>query len=62
MCSIVAHYKKQPAYEYYESSIVYMIIPKHVTTELLEELGSAINCIDIWIKLLDNNYDNRRVA
>ena len=32
MCSIVAHDKKQPTYEYDESSIGDMLIPKHVTT------------------------------
>ena len=35
MCSIVAHDKKQPAYEDDESSIGDGIIPKHVTTEAL---------------------------
>ena len=39
-----------------------MVIPKHVTIEVLEALGATLNFIDIWIKLLDNNYDDRRVA
>ena len=32
MCSIVAHDKKQPAYENDESSIVDRLITTHVTT------------------------------
>ena len=33
-----------------------------MTTEALEALGGTLNIIEIWIKLLDNNYDARRVA
>ena len=35
LCSLVAHDKKQPAYEKDKSSIGYRQIPKHVTTEAL---------------------------
>ena len=47
MCSIVAHDKKQQAYEYYESSIGDRLIPKHVKTEELEALGDTLSFIDI---------------
>ena len=33
-----------------------------MTTESLEELGATLNYIEIYIKLLDDNYDARRVA
>ena len=33
-----------------------------MTTEALEALGATIPFIEIWIKLLDDNYDARRVA
>ena len=62
LCCIVAHDKKQPAYEDDESIIGDRIIPKHVTTEALKALGSTINFIEIWLELLDDNYDARRVA
>ena len=61
LCSIVAHDKK-PAYEDDESSIEDRLILKHVTTEALEYLGATPNVIDIWFKLLNKNYDARRVA
>ena len=35
ICSLVAHDKKLPAYEYYKRSIGYRIITKHATTESL---------------------------
>ena len=57
MCSIVAHDKKNPTYEDDESIIGDRLIPKHVTTEALEALGSTFNIIDIWIKWLDENYE-----
>ena len=28
----------------------------------MEALGSTLNFIDIWLKLLEENYDDRRVA
>ena len=30
--------------------------------EVLEALGNTLNFIDIWIKILEDNYDARRVA
>ena len=62
MCSLVAHDKKLPDYEYDESNIGDRLIPKHSTTEELEALVYTINFIDIWIKLLEENYDAIRVA
>ena len=57
MCSLVAHDKKISAYEDYESSIRDTSIPKHATIESLEALGATLNFIDIWLKLLEDNYD-----
>ena len=57
LCYLVAHYKKQPDYEHEESSIGYRLILKHVTTEALEALGSTINIIETWLKILNHNYD-----
>ena len=39
-----------------------ILIPKYVTVEVLEALGSTLNFIEIWIKLLDKNYDARCAA
>ena len=57
MCSLVAHDKKLPAYEYDERSIGDRIIPKHVTTEALEALVDTLNFIDVWFKPLEDHYD-----
>ena len=56
MCSLVAHDKKRPTYEDYESSLGDRRIPKNPTTESLESLVDTLNFIEIWIKLLDYNY------
>ena len=40
--SLVAHDKKQPAYEDEEISIGYSLIPKNSTTEVLEALCATI--------------------
>ena len=53
---------KKHAYEDDESSIGYRLICKHVTTKALEAFGDTFNFIEVWLKLLDNNYDARRVA
>ena len=53
--------KKKTDYEYEESIIRDRLIPKHVTTEALESLGDILNFIEIWIKILDDNYGARRV-
>ena len=62
MCSIIAHDKKQPSYEDEESSIGYRPIPINATTETLEALVDTFNFINIWNKLLDENYEVRRKA
>ena len=62
MCSLVANDKIQPSYEYDESSIGDRSIPKDATTKELKSLGDTINCIDIWLRLCDNNFDDRCVA
>ena len=59
-CSIVAHDKKQPDYEETESSIRDRLISKHATTETSEAFGATFNFIEIWPKLLEENYDARR--
>ena len=53
--------KKKTAYEDDEISIVDRLIPKHVTTEELGALGAFLNFIEIWLKLMDKNYDARHV-
>ena len=62
LCSLAAHDKKQHDYEDDEIIIGYRLIPKQVKTESLEALGASPNFIEIWLKLLNNNYDARRVA
>ena len=62
MCSLVEHDRKLPAYEDDERSIGYRLLPKHMTTESLEALGATFNFIDIWLKLLEDNYEDIRVA
>ena len=59
VCSLVSHAKKEPAYEDEGSIIGDRIIPKHVTTEALEALGVTLDFIEIWLKLLDGNYEIR---
>ena len=59
---MLLHTIKKTSYEDDESSIGGRLIPKHVTTEALEELGAIFNFIDIWLKLLDDNYDARHEA
>ena len=62
MCFIFAHDKKQPAHEDDESSIGDRLIHTHVTPEALKALGATFNFIEIWLKLLEDNYYARRVA
>ena len=56
MCSIFAHDKKQPAYEYDEKIIGDRLIPKHMTIEALEVLGATFNFIEIglncWTRIM----------
>ena len=46
----------QPDYEDGESSIGDREIPNDATIKTLEELGATFNFIDIWLKLLHENY------
>ena len=62
MYSLVAHNKKLPAYEDDESIIGYRLIPQHVKIDSLEALGDTLNFIGIWLKLLEDNYDTRRIS
>ena len=48
---------KKPACEDDERSIGDRLIPKHVTTEELEALGTTLNFIEISIKMLDDITD-----
>ena len=51
--------KKLPSYEDYESSVGDRLILKHVTTKSLGELGASLNFFEIWLKMLDQNYEVR---
>ena len=62
MCSLVAHDNIKPDYEDDEISIGDRPLPKHATTETLESLGATLNFIDLWLKLLEENYDARCVT
>ena len=57
ICSLVAHYQIQPAYEDYETSMGDISIPKIATKEALKALGDTLNFIDICRKLFFDNYD-----
>ena len=56
MCSLVARDRLQPDYEDNLSSIGDREIPNDATIKTLEELGAIFNFIDIWLKLLRENY------
>ena len=62
MCYLFANDKIQPAYEDDEISIGDRLITKHATTEALEELGDTLNFIYIWLQLLQENYEARRLV
>ena len=57
MCSLVAHDRLQLDYKDYESSIGDREIPNDATIKTLEALGATFNFIDVWLKLLLENYD-----
>ena len=59
MCSLVERDKMQPNYEDYERSIGDRSITKDATTKALKSLGATLKFIDIWLKLLRDNYDAR---
>ena len=61
-CVLQLYMIEKPAHEDYEISIGDRLIPKYMTTEALEELGATFNFIEIWLKLLEEKYDARRVS
>ena len=56
MCYLVAHDRLQLDDEDYVSSIGDRAIPNDATIKTLEALGATFNFIDIWLKLLRENY------
>ena len=56
MCSLVAHDRLQPDYEYDVSSIGDRAIPNYATIKTLESLDATFNFIGIWLKFLRENY------
>ena len=56
MCSLVAHDRLQLDHKDYESSNGDRKIPNDATIKTLEALGATFNFIDIWLKLLCENY------
>ena len=59
MCYLVSHDRLQLDYKDDESSIGDRAIPNDATIKTLEALGATFNFIDIWLKLLRENYDAR---
>ena len=56
MCSLFAHDRLQLDYEDGESIIGDKSITNDATIKTLEALGANFNFIDIWLKLLRENY------
>ena len=56
MCSLVARDRFQKDYKDDESSISDIAIQNDATVKELKSLGATFNFIDIWIKLLRENY------
>ena len=56
MRSLVTHDRLEPDYKEDESSIGDRAIPNNATVKELKSLGATFNFIDIWIKLLRENY------
>ena len=56
MCYLVAHDRLEPDYEDDGSSIGDRAITNDETIKTLESLGATFNFIDIWLKLLCENY------
>ena len=48
--------------KYKQLSIGDRLISKNETTESLEALVDTLNFIDVWLKLFEENYDERCVA
>ena len=59
MCSLVAHDRLQLDYDDDVRIIGDRAIPNDATIKTLESLGATFNFIDIWLKLLRENYDAR---
>ena len=59
LCSLVDHDRLQLDYKYDKSSIGDRAIPDDSTIKTLQALGATINFIDIWLKLLRENFDAR---
>ena len=57
MCYLVSRDRLQLDYKYDESSIGYRAITNDATIKTIEALGATINFIDIWLKLLRENFD-----
>ena len=56
MCYLVAHDMFEPYYKDYENSIGDREKPNDAKIKTLESLGATFNFIDIWLKLLRENY------
>ena len=56
MCSLVAHNSLEPDYKDHESSISDRAIPNDAAIKTLNSLGATFNFIDIWLKMLHENY------
>ena len=59
MCSLVSHDRLEPDYKDDEISIGDRAIPNDATIKTLYSLGANFNFIDIWLKLLRENYCTR---
>ena len=56
MCYLVAHDRLEPDYKDDESSIGDREITNDETIKALKSLGATFNFIEIWLKLLRENY------
>ena len=56
MCSLVAYGRLETDYKEDERSIGDRAIPNDATVKELKSLGDTFNFIDIWLKLLRENY------
>ena len=56
MCYLVAHDRLQPYYDDDVSIIGDRVILNYATIKTLEALGATFNFIEIWLKLLCENY------
>ena len=56
MCSLVANDRLEPDYKDNEISIGDREITNDATIKTLKSLSATLNFIDIWLKLLRENY------